>query len=312
MRRIIFTLAAFIFSFGVIAAQDLGTATETYNKGANALAAGDKTSALKYFQEALTMGTAIGDEASELVENCKNAIPKVVLSIGKELCNDKQFDKAIEEIEKARNLAKEYGVKEVSDECAELLPQIEIQRDVVKANDLFSEKKINEAKELYCKILEKDTTNSTASIRIIQCLVSLNDIKSAKSYFKVAEKNGQGENAAKVIGGAILKNAAANLKSNKYQEAINEALESDNYCKNPQAFLIAGQAATKMNKNKEAIEFFEKYLGLAPTAKNAGQIALTLGVLYQGQNNKEKAIEFYKKAKALGIETQQYIDALSK
>ena len=45
MKKIVLAMAAFAFSFGVMSAQDLATATATYNSGAEALTMGNKTSA---------------------------------------------------------------------------------------------------------------------------------------------------------------------------------------------------------------------------------------------------------------------------
>ena len=48
MKKIILTLAAVVLSAGVMSAQDLAAATEVYNSGATALAAGNKADAVKF------------------------------------------------------------------------------------------------------------------------------------------------------------------------------------------------------------------------------------------------------------------------
>ena len=52
---------------------------------------------------------------------------------------------------------------------------------------------------------------------------------------------------------------------------------------------------------------------MAPSASNAGQIAYTIGALYQQAKNIEKAKEFYQKATTdakFGAEAKKLLDAL--
>lgn len=315
MKHLVLTLAAMIMAAGIMSAQDLSTATETYNTGAEQLSLGNKAEALAAFQEALAMGEAIGDDAAELVQNCKNAIPAVMLSIGKELYNNKDFDGAVAKMTEAEALAKEYGNSEVADELASLLPNVKTNKALSVANDAFKAKDYAAAAEGYKEVIKLDFTNSVASLRVIQCLANLGDIEGAKSYLELAKNNNQEENARKVIGGALLKNAAASLKAGKSADAIAAAVESTEYAENAQAWLVAGQAASKLSKDSDAIKYYEQYLAASPDAKNAGAITFTVGALYQKLGNKAKAVENYKKVvddPKFGEQAKQLVASLSK
>ena len=315
MKKLILVLATALLSAGIMSAQDLAQATEMYNNGANALTTGDKKSALEYFQKAYEMGKAIGDEAEELVKNCKQAIPTVMLSMAKELSNNKEYDNALERLQAAITVAKDFAVSEVEEEATSLLPQIELMKDMDAANDAFNAKDLAGATALYNKVLEADPSNGPASIRLVQCLANSGKIDEAKAALATAEANGQGENAKKVIGGALLKVAASDLKEKKFAEALANAVQVNDYTENAQAFLVAGQASQQLKKNADAIKYFEQYLEAAPNAKNANAITFTLGALYQGANNKTKALENYKKVvndPKWGVQAKQMIDALSK
>ena len=315
MKKMILVLATALLSAGIMSAQDLAQATEMYNNGANALTTGDKKSALEYFQKAYEMGKAIGDEAEELVKNCKQAIPTVMLSMAKELSNNKEYDNALERLQAAITVAKDFAVSEVEEEATSLLPQIELMKDMDAANDAFNAKDLAGAAALYNKVLEADPSNGPASIRLVQCLANAGKIDEAKAALATAEANGQGENAKKVIGGALLKVAASDLKEKKFAEALANAVQVNDYMENAQAFLVAGQASQQLKKNADAIKYFEQYLEAAPNAKNANAITFTLGALYQGANNKTKALENYKKVvndPKWGVQAKQMIDALSK
>ena len=315
MKKLILVLATALLSAGIMSAQDLAQATEMYNNGANALTTGDKKSALEYFQKAYEMGKAIGDEAEELVKNCKQAIPTVMLSMAKELSNNKEYDNALERLQAAITVAKDFAVSEVEEEATSLLPQIELMKDMDAANDAFNAKDLAGAAALYNKVLEADPSNGPASIRLVQCLANAGKIDEAKAALATAEANGQGENAKKVIGGALLKVAYSDLKEKKFAEALANAVQVKDYTENAQAFLVAGQASQQLKKNADAIKYFEQYLAAAPNAKNANAITFTVGALYQGAGNKVKALENYKKVvndPQLGVQAKQMIDALSK
>lgn len=315
MKKIILALAAALLSAGLLSAQDMATATATYNNGAEALTLGNKEEALKDFQDALKMGEALGADAEELVANCKKAIPGVILSIGKELYNNKDFDGAISKMQEASKVAKEYGIEDVAKEADELIPQISVFKDLETANEAMNKNDFASAAPLYKKVLAADSTNAGASIRLVQCLSNLGDLEGAKEALKFAQANGQGDNAAKVIGGAYLKKAVAELKGGKFADAIATVDEADNYTSNPQAYLIAGQAATKLKKNADAIKYYEKYLEADPNGKQAGAITFTVAALYQQAGNKAKAKEYYQKILSdpkFGAQAKQQYDALNK
>ena len=107
--------------------------------------------------------------------------------------------------------------------------------------------------------------------------------------------------------------AAAALKAAKFADAVAAAEKCTEYGENAQAYLVAGQASQKLNKNADAIKNFEKYLAAAPTAKNANAIAFTVAALYQKAGNKAKATAFYQKVVSdpqLGAQAKQQLDAL--
>lgn len=315
MKRIILAMAAFAFSAGIMSAQDLATATSTYNSGAEALTMGNKTSALEYFQKALSMAQALGDEGADVAANCKNAIPSVLLSIGKELYNKKDFDGAVAKMNEAAAAAKEYGNEDIAAEVEGLLPQVAITKSMEKANAAFKAKDVAGAVAGYTEVMAADTANGVAALRLGQLLSGTGKFDEAVKYLEVAARNGQEANAKSLLSTTYLKDAAAKLKGGKYADAVSMAVKANEFKENAQAFLIAGQASQKANKNTDAISYFEKYLEAAPTAKNSGAIAFTVGALYQQAGNKAKALEYYKKVEndpQFGVQAKPLIAALSK
>ena len=118
MKKIILIAMAVLFAATAVSAQDMAQATETYNNGAMALQMGDNAAALTAFQTALEQATACGEEGADIVNNCKDIIPKIVFAIGKDYAQAKDFDNAIPQIRKAVDIAKEYGNEDVAKEAS--------------------------------------------------------------------------------------------------------------------------------------------------------------------------------------------------
>ena len=313
MKKIILAISALALSLG-LSAQDLATATATYNSGAEALTMGNKTGALEYFQKALAMAESLGDEGADVVANCKNAIPSVMLSIGKELYNNKDFDGAVEKMKAAAEKAKEYGNEEVSAEIEDLLPKVLVTKVKDAADAAFKAKDVAGAIAGYKEVLAADSTNAVSALRLGQLLSGTN-LEEAEKYLNIAAANGQEANAKQVLGTAYLKKAAAQLKGGKYADAVALAEKANEIKENAQALLIAGQASQKLGKDSNAIALFEKYLAADPNAKNSNAIAFTVGALFQKAGNKSKALEYYQKVASdpqFGAQAKQLISALSK
>ena len=76
MKKFFLILAATLLSAAAAVAQDMAEATENYNGGAEALQTGDNATALAYFEAALTMGEACGEEGAELVALRESPVPE--------------------------------------------------------------------------------------------------------------------------------------------------------------------------------------------------------------------------------------------
>ena len=306
MKKIILAIASLVMAAGIASAQDMAQATELYNNGATAITLKNWTEALDYFQKALAMGTEIGEEANELVTNCKNAIPGVSLQIAKDLIRDAKYDEAAPKLEAAAKIAEEYGNEEVATEAKELVPQMWLQKGV----DALKLKDFGEAADGFSKSYAIDTTAGKTALYLGQALSQLGKTNEAVQH---AAWNGESEAALGQISNIYVKEANVALKAQKYADAVKAADKANSYAENANAYLIAGQSSQKLNKNADAIKNFEKYLELKPTASNANAITYTVAALYQGQKNNAKAIEYYKKVQndaKFGAQAKQQITAL--
>ena len=289
MKKIL-TLALSLFAVVALYAQDLESATNTYNEGANALNAGDKESALNYFKQALADAEVIGPEAEELANNCKKYIPVVTFSIGKEKAANGDYEGGIALMYEAAELAEEYGQDEVKAEALDLIPQIYMQQ----GNLCLNNKLFDQAVENYKKVVEIKPNDGNAWLRLGQSASRIGDEAQAVEALLKASELGQKNAAEKALNSLYVGKANACLKAKNYQEAFDNAEKSLQYADNAAAHQIAGTAAVQLKNNGAAIEHFKAFLSLSPNAKNADQIKYQLATSYEAVSDKENACLYYK------------------
>ena len=289
MKKIFLMLVAAAMTALTVSAQDINQATENYNNGAMELQMGNKDAALGYFQTALTMAEALGDEGAEIAANCKNTIPALMASIGKDLVKAEDFTNAIEQLKKAAEVAEAYGNAEVVEDVTTLIPQVLMSQ----AGNLLNAKDFAGAAAIYQQVVDADPANGMAALRLGMALGSLGKTAEAEAAYLQAVENGQEANAKKQLSNMFVKQAAALLKAKNYQGAVDAALKGNDYLENATAMKVAGTAASQLKKNEDAIKYLEKYLELSPNAKDAAQMIYTIAATAQTMGNNAKAKEYY-------------------
>ena len=295
MKKFLLIVAAAVMSAVTVSAQDLAQATETYNNGAMELQMGNNALALEHFQNALSMAETLGDDAIDLVNNCKKAICSTSLSIAKELYNAKDFEAAITAFEKAKSVAETYGEAEIAEEAAELTGQTWKLKYNTDAKAAMSAKNDDEAAANFKKVLELDPDNGNTAIQLAQAYMKSSKLDDALEALETAKANGQEANANKMISQIFLMKAQASLKAKNYQAVMDLAAKSNEALENANAYKLAASAAQKLGKNNDCIALYEKYLEISPKAKDAAGVICTVAVLYQQAGNKAKAKEYYEK-----------------
>ena len=289
MKKIFLLFTAAALSAGMVFAQDIAQATENYNNGAMELQMGNNEAAITYFQTALEMAEALGEEGAEVAANCRSIIPAIYLSSAKEQIKADNFDAAVEQLGKAIEAAGKYEVPEVADDANALMPQVYLS----KGNGFLQAKNFPEAEAAYKQAIELDATNGMAYFRLGQALASQNKVADAEAAYVQAAANGQEKNANKQLSNMFVKLAQAANKAKKYQEVLDYAAKSNQYLENANAYRFAAGASQQLGKNAECIANYEKYLELSPNAKDAAGVKFTIAALYQQSGDKAKAKEYY-------------------
>jgi tetratricopeptide (TPR) repeat protein len=289
MKKIFLMLVAAAMTALTVSAQDINQATENYNNGAMELQMGNKDAALGYFQTALTMAEALGDEGAEIAANCKNTIPALMASIGKDLVKAEDFTNAIEQLKKAAEVAEAYGNAEVVDDVKTLIPQVLMSQ----AGNLLNAKDFAGAAAIYQQVVDADPANGMAALRLGMALAAQNKVAEAEAAYVQAAANGQEKNANKQLSTMFVKLAQAASKAKKFQEVLDYTAKSNQYLENANAYRFAAAASQQLGKNADCIANYEKYLQLSPNAKDANGVKFTIAALYQQAGNNAKAKEYY-------------------
>ena len=289
MKKIFLVLSAVVMTAISVSAQDLATATETFNNGAMELQMGNMEAALANFQSALEMAEALGEQGAEIATNCKGAIPQVLFSIAKGYIKDDNFDGALAQLDATIAAANKYENAEIAAEAAEFIPQVYMQ----KGNAALQAKDMATAVAAYTKVIELDPKNGNAMLRLGQVYGATGKIEEAVAAFEQAAANGQEKTANKQLSNMFVKLAQAANKAKKYQETIDYAAKSNQYLENANAYRFAAGASQQLGKNADCIANYEKYLELSPNAKDAAGVKFTIAALYQQGGDKAKAKEYY-------------------
>lgn len=277
MKKIFLTVAVAMISLAV-SAQDLKTATETYNNAAN-IAQADKSAALKGFEEALKQAEACAEDPdglrNALIENCKNGIVVYTLSIAKDYLKEKQYDLAYDQLKLSLEVATKYEDAERVAEVNDLIPKVY----VTKGNQLLKDKDALGAADAYQKALELDPQNGKAALNLGQAQNMAGNMDAAEDAFRIAMGLGEEKAAAKQLSKLYQKKANAAYKAGNFNRAYDDAMTSIDFEPSPTAYKIAGNACAKLDNKKVAVECFQEYLKLSPNAKDAAQIKETINIL---------------------------------
>lgn len=310
MKKIFLLIAAALMTAGVASAQDINEATTNYNNGATELQMGNLEAAVTYFQTALQMGEALGEEAAELVANCKSAICSVTLAMAKELYNSKDFAAAVEAFNKAKEVAETYGDAEMAAEAEDLAAQAHKLQYNTAGTAAMRAKDYPTAIEAFTKVLELDPSNGNAALQLGQAYYRSNQFDSAVEALTKAQENGQDKNAVKLLSQVYLKKAQADIKAKNYTGALENCVKSNEYVESANAYKLAASASQQLGNNKDVIANYEKYLELSPNAKDFAGVVYTLAVLSQQEGNTAKAKEYYQKITGdpqYGVAAQEFL-----
>jgi len=274
-------------------AQDYNAAVDTFNNG---IQSESKLERLQMVRSALTQFQACEEaEAAEMIEKCKEIIPSILVSLGKENINEQNYDEAIAFLKEAAEVAKEYGIEGVDEEALGLIPNALLRKatTLIKANNFAA------AVESLKEATALDPENGKAWLLLGQALIKNGQDEDAIAALTSAAEFGQSAKANGILVKEFIKIGDARKKERKIAEAIEfyeKALGVDET--NAQVVLKIANTYVQTGANAKAIASFKRYLELNPNADNANDILYTIAATAQKAGDKATAVEYYTMLKA--------------
>lgn len=295
MKKIFITLVVAMATFGFAKAQDIEAAVTLYNEAATLLNDGSVAESLPKFLECLDMANTLGEEASNVVNDCQDIIPKIYMKLAEEAAEASEFDTAIENCRKVLETSAAFNNNDEAYSKAEgLIPQVLN----AKGGAQINAKDFAGAIETFKELVAADETNTKAMIRLGQSYVGAGDVDNAIEAFTNAATAGEGTNvekdAKKQISNCYLKKAVACQKAKDNRGAMENAQRSAEAMDSPNAEKVIGVSALNLKQYDVAINAFEAYLALAPNASDKAQIIYQLATSYEGRKDRAKACAYYK------------------
>ena len=291
MKRIFLLFVAAVMAAGVASAQDINKAIEAANSGNEAFQMGEYALAIEAFKNSLTIAEGLGEQGAEHANTCKTAICNIYLAHAKSLIKAGDFANALTKLEETISVAEGYGAEDTVADAKSLIPNVYM----AQGNSALKAKDMATAIASYTKVTELDPTNGDAYLLLGRAYAATGKLDEAVKAYETAAVNGEETSAKKQLSTLFLKNAQACLKKQDFKAVIENALKANSYLENANAYKLAASAAQKLGNNAQCIEFYEKYLGIKPDAKDAAGVTFTIAALYQQSGNKAKAVEYYEK-----------------
>jgi len=298
MKKIIITLATLLVAAGVSFGQSLKEATEAAQAAQAAFEAGNAADALQGFRSALTIAEGLGEEGQSLAEQCKTAIPQIVLSQAKKAANASEFDAALEKLAEVVVICEKFGAGEaIAAEAKGLVPDILLSKGI----DCYNNKDFPGAIAAFKKVIEAEPENGKAYFSYGQVLAQTGNYDDAIAAFtKCIELGYETSKAETQILTANLKKSQASYKAGQLTEAVDGAIScissanANASIKNNAAAIIQGCAQTAALKNKkpaEAVAYYTKLEEADPANAKLPMISYLIGAgYYQAQNNAQAKV----------------------
>jgi len=275
-------------------AQDINQAIEFYNKGAAAVQAKDWAVAITEYAQALAILEELEetDEGTEMIYKIKELIPNLHLFLGQELAKESKIDEAIEQLNKAIEMADlydDFGTAAI--EAKKLIDQL----NFAAANSLFADKQYDKAIAAFNKVLETDPNNGTAYFIIGASYAALNNEAQAIVAYEKAIELGN-RDAASRLANIFLTQAQTAQRANppRWATVYDLAKKALSVAESTNANLMFGNAAVETRKFQEAIPALDKVLSSNPNDNIKAQVIYRLAQAYEGLGKNSEACGYYK------------------
>jgi tetratricopeptide (TPR) repeat protein len=299
MRKSLLILGMVMFTAGLFA-QTLVDAGEKYNAANEKYKAKDYAGAVQLYEEALSMCKEIGGSAIDLQTNVEKQLTNAYFRNGLTLYKKKKFDKSIEQLQKAKNLASETGNSSMEKKAVIYIARVYS----TKGNVLVKQKKIDEAFAQYDKALEVKPNCINAYLGKALANKEKGDMTQMMANVdKVLELGASNPKAAKKVAKAkkiafvtLKSNGASELQKEHPSKALQYLTDAQKYGKtDADIYYYIALANLKLKKWDDAINSAGKALELNSDDKS--DIYFAIAEAYAGKGDTANACKNYKMVK---------------
>jgi len=296
------TILLAVFAFTAFS-QDINQVAEIFNEGNQALKNNEFELAIQKYEKSIELGEKLGEEGEMIVINAMTQLPSLYYRLGIADYRDKNIDKAIDELENAIKLGKEYNDPETVTKAEEVIPQLYYAR----GNDLFKDDKLQEALDSYILASTLDPNYSRAFYGLGLTYNKLGDTKKMKEAFETAQNLAQTQGDDRVFN-MVNSNAKKLLQAMGARKLQAEDWNGALMCldasltfdpENADTYYYMALASNGLKKWDDAIKAAQDGLEISKD-KNLefkAKLYFELGNGYKGKGQNNLACEAFKNAK---------------
>lgn len=296
-----FALVAAMITFSASAQISVGDVVKKYEEAGALLNAQKFGEAIPVLEEAIKLGGEAGDEAFEVVKEAQSFLVKAYYQKGALAMKENKLDEALEAFAKTEELADEYGESNIMRQAARVSSMIYMQQGI----KLFNDKDYTGALAIFQKGYDRDANNIKLLYFMAKANAELGNLNEANElYSKVIQAGASNsryaedaENAKKDQGYYILIAASEAAKAGDmdkltgYVEMIPD---------NADAGLLLVQTANNKKMYDTVIKNGPAAYEAQTEADKKSEVAYLLGVAFQNKGNNAKSAEWLRKVTAGG------------
>lgn len=288
-----------------INAQDLNEAKRAIKKGDQEKRSENYEEAITAFDKCVQITSQLEGEEPEVAELKTIAEKKVTkshLDYANDLLKEEKHDMALKHYQKTLELSEKYGQEDYGNKAKRNIPKVYY----AKGRNHASEKKYEEAIELFNKAIEGDPDYAWAYIRKAQAYRGLQQPdkmeEAVQKAVQIGEKNDQSSavnTANKLAYRYFYNNGAKALKAKNYKDAIPQLEKANEYNGSSTLHHYLAISYGQVGDFEKGVEYEKMVVEAKKGESSEEELAkyyYTMGTYYEQLGQKDNACDAYKNA----------------
>lgn len=297
----LFVAALLFSSLDYAEAQTRVEAVDSFNEAQDLLRANNFAEALIKFKETRSIAQAAGEDADDIRERAENQIPGVQVQIARAAYQARDFSRAVDEFDKAAELADELGNSQVAQQVRGNVLVVLLQW----GNTEFNDQNNDRAEEIYRMALERNENYPNPYYQLGLIERRRGNLDQAIQYFDTAinlalaqDRANVAENAKRAARDFLTFRGASEIEEENYRSAIRLLTRSLEYDTNhAETYYRLAEAHNLLGNWSDAISNANRALELEQGGQAArAKIYFELGTAHMNQSNESQACSAFRSA----------------